>query len=286
MYFLNKHPKILMSINIFAALLIGVIRYLTGHEYALSLFYLFPIFAITWFLGFKKGIAIVIICTLSWLSADLLLVDKFSKPWIPFINETLRCLVFVSVAYITAKLRMALEIQKKLAMTDDLTQIYNRHAFFQKAKHEIKRAQRLQTTLSLAYIDLDNFKNLNDTLGHDVGDKLLRKLAEKTKIHIREIDILARIGGDEFALLFPGTNEKEAAIVIQRIKDVCVDNFKQNNWDVTLSIGVVTFHLLPENVSEMLKIADTIMYSAKKQNKNSINSLIWSTHRVTGDLGV
>jgi diguanylate cyclase (GGDEF)-like protein len=128
----------------------------------------------------------------------------------------------------------------------------------------------------LAYIDLDNFKTVNDTYGHLIGDSLLRLVADTIRNNIRTTDVLARLGGDEFVVLLPETDFEQSEIVINKVQTQLLDEMKKNNWPVTFSIGAVTFLTPPESVDEMIKKADNLMYSAKKNGKNTKKREVWS----------
>jgi diguanylate cyclase (GGDEF)-like protein len=173
-------------------------------------------------------------------------------------------------------LKNTLELKEQLAKTDFLTGVTNARSFFELADLEINRAKRYQHPFTLAYIDLDNFKTVNDTYGHLIGDSLLRLVADTIRNNIRVTDVYARLGGDEFAVLLPETNPEQSEIAINKVQTQLLDEMKKNNWPVTFSIGAVTFLTPPESVDEMIKKADNLMYSAKKNGKNTKKREVWS----------
>ena len=122
----------------------------------------------------------------------------------------------------------------------------------------------------MVYIDLDCFKAINDEFGHSVGDKLLRVIADNLTRNTRNLDAVARIGGDEFALLLPQTSQKAAQSLLTRLQGLVLDEMQQNQWAVTLSIGAITFVKPPESVDEILRTADQLMYEVKRTGKNAI----------------
>ena len=266
----NCSKSIFISFGIFLVLVIGVIRYLTGPELALSLFFLFPIALVTWQVGRWAGILISIASTLSWLVADLLMLGSFSNAFIPYLNETFRLIVFLIIALTIFELRTALENQRELAGTDPLTSVANRRAFYDLANMELNKARRYQTPISVLYMDIDNFKQINDHFGHPTGDKLLGAVARTIKNNIRAIDIVARLGGDEFGILLAETGAESAALVARKLKKKLLELMQDNGWSVTLSVGAVTFEILPDSVDEMINTADSQMYNAKKNGKNRI----------------
>ena len=267
----GKYLKLFLFVLCFIiALLAGGVRYLTGPEWALSLFYLFPIFVVVWSVGKWAGVIISIISALSWLAADLMMMSAFSNPLVPYLNETFRLMVFLIITFILSELKNRLKIQQELARTDPLTGIANRRAFLELAALEINRISRFKRSFSVAYIDLDNFKTVNDRHGHAAGDILLTKVAKTIKKNIRAIDTVARLGGDEFIILLTETNSKSAFSVVHKLQKELLAIMEKNGWPVTFSIGVATFDKPPSGIDVILKEADGLMYAAKQTGKNKI----------------
>ena len=260
----------LVIIGLIFTALVGVVRYLTGPEWALSLFYLVPISIAAWKVGRRAGVLMSFCGAISWLVADLMILDTFSIKAIPFINETFRLIVFLIITYYISRLRATLNMHKELSRIDSLTGIENRRAFFDLAAIELNKARRFQYPISLLYIDLDDFKRINDLFGHHVGDDLLCTVARVIKSNIRSFDIVARLGGDEFCVLVVGAEANPALSIAEKLQKLIVDLLNKRKWSVTLSIGVATFIHLPESVRDMVKKGDSLMYSAKEKGKNMI----------------
>jgi len=252
-------------------LIVGLIRYLSGTEYALSLFFLFPIIFSTWYVGKKAGVFLSFFSTFTWLCADLYMITGFSDPWIPFVNETFRLIVFLLVTGLMWGFKTNLESQRSLARTDHLTGLPNRLAFYESAGLELNRTRRFLLPLSVIYLDVDNFKEVNDSLGHDAGDNLLRKVAETIMKNIRRIDIAARFGGDELVVMLPETDVNGARRLAEKLQLKLNQEMQANKWPVTFSMGVATFKNIPITIDDMLHIADKLMYFAKKNGKNKIS---------------
>jgi diguanylate cyclase (GGDEF)-like protein len=268
----RNYRRYLLAVScLLAAILIGLIRLLTGPEFALSLFYILPIALATWYAGRWFGITVSLASAASWLIADLKMLPAFSSAWIPYLNETFRLAVFLIITLILAKSKKTMDGYKALSRTDPLTGIPNRRAFYDLAEMELNKARRYQKPLSVLYVDIDNFKNINDHFGHYTGDTLLCSVAKMIKSNIRAIDILGRFGGDEFVILLAQTGPESVALVARKLKDKLSHLVQRNNWPVTFSIGAVTFERPPARVDQLIDTADSQMYFAKNRGKNRIH---------------
>lgn len=268
----KNYRKYLLAICcLLAAVFIGVIRFLTGPEFALSLFYLLPIALATWYGGRWVGVVVSLVSAASWLIADLSMLPAFSSILIPFLNETFRLTVFLIITWILSKLKTTMDEHKALGRTDPLTAIPNRRAFYDLAEMELNKARRYQKPLSLLYVDIDNFKQINDRFGHHIGDSLLCSAAKMIKSNIRAIDIIGRFGGDEFVILLAETGPQSVALVARKIREKLLHLMQDKNWPVTFSIGAVTFETPPDSVEQLIIAADGQMYNAKMNGKNRIH---------------
>lgn len=168
-------------------------------------------------------------------------------------------------------LQQELEFQAK---TDYLTAIPNRRYFMELAEHELARIQRYASTLAVLMVDIDYFKSVNDSHGHNAGDTVLRKIAKLIKSELRGLDVLGRIGGEEFAILLPQTDKQRAIEVAQRLQntvantDVLVD--EHTSLRVTVSIGIAIWSKEHESINALLYIADQGLYRAKAMGRNTI----------------
>jgi diguanylate cyclase (GGDEF)-like protein len=162
---------------------------------------------------------------------------------------------------------------EQMAMTDELTGLQNRRSFFRRGGHETKRAHRYRTPLSLLMLDLDDFKQVNDTYGHDFGDLALQRVARTLEGNIREVDILARLGGEEFAILLPNTGPEAAAELGERLRSAVESetcSSRGRSLNVTVSVGVASYDHDLLDLDGMLRIADRAMYQAKNQGRNRV----------------
>jgi two-component system, cell cycle response regulator len=161
----------------------------------------------------------------------------------------------------------------ELALKDSLTGLLNRRAVEQLLKAEISRASRFQKPMSLAIIDIDHFKRVNDTYGHPVGDKALQAVAATIQKSIRQMDVAGRLGGEEFVIVFPETNTTGCQIVAERIRrSIEMMNFKQgeDKIHITISLGLASgIPLDPAaDCKKFLELADQAVYQAKANGRN------------------
>jgi diguanylate cyclase (GGDEF)-like protein len=249
--------------------IMGIIDYLTGFEIAFSFYYMFPISLATWTLGSGAGSLLSSLSALIWLSVNLLAGEQFSNVFISYWNALTRAGFFYFVVFLLTELQQSIEYQKKLALTDSLTELNNPRAFHKILALEVARMDRHSNPLTLLFFDLDNFKAVNDIYGHHIGDILLQAIAKIITQNIRAIDTAARLGGDEFALLLPATNLVMAKSIAPRIRQNILIEMEKNEWPVTLSMGVVTCHQV-KTPEEMIRLADQLMYLVKNTTKDGI----------------
>jgi diguanylate cyclase (GGDEF)-like protein len=127
----------------------------------------------------------------------------------------------------------------------------------------------------MVYMDLDNFKTVNDTLGHAIGDLVLKTVVDAIHTQIRNTDFLARIGGDEFAILLTDIDQAHAKPIVERIQSSLLTKMKSNDWDITFSIGVLTVLTMPESADKLVSLTDALMYEVKGRGKNAIHYSIY-----------
>jgi diguanylate cyclase (GGDEF)-like protein/PAS domain S-box-containing protein len=160
---------------------------------------------------------------------------------------------------------------QELAIRDSLTGLYNRRYFFDRADYEYNRSRRYGSPLSLLMIDLDHFKQVNDTYGHPVGDEILRQLAQRLLHSMRNTDLLARYGGEEFIILLANTPAENTGSAAQRLMQILyqppfqVGDFQ---YSLTVSIGISSLDETCQNVSELIERADLALYAAKRQGRD------------------
>ncbi|MGD8765900.1 MAG: diguanylate cyclase [Desulfobacteraceae bacterium] len=157
-----------------------------------------------------------------------------------------------------------------MAVTDSLTGLYVRRYFLAKLQEEIRRAERYNKVISIVMADLDRFKNINDTYGHDAGDKVLQTIGKFLQNNIREVDILARYGGEEFVMMIPEADQEAAYALSERLRakfsQIKFDNLPQ----ITISLGIATYPFDGTELGDLIKKADAAMYAAKQAGRNKV----------------
>ena len=162
---------------------------------------------------------------------------------------------------------------KELATTDGLTRIFNRRHFIELANREFDRAKRYDTALVMLMIDVDHFKLVNDTYGHDIGDEALILLADTVKRLLRKVDIFGRIGGEEFAVLLPDTDLNGAIITAERLKQAIQESCVETNKGpvrISISIGVTLVTDSHDTMGDVVRATDAALYRAKEKGRNRV----------------
>ncbi len=221
---------------------------------------------VTWFTNQRFGLVISVASAIVWLVADVSTGQTYSSPFIPLWNSFIRFAFFIIITILLSSLKSSLE----LAHTDHLTSAINSRYFYEIVQMEINRFQRNQRPFTVAYIDIDNFKAVNDQFGHIIGDQVLITLVNSVSKVIRKSDFIARLGGDEFAVLFPETDQEAARIIFAKIQNSFVEAAQQKNWSITFSVGVLVCKVAPPTTDELIRKADELMYLAKSDGKNTI----------------
>ena len=266
--FFRRMPR--WSVVVSALLLTAVLSlvdWYTGRDVSFLIFYLAPIGLASWFAGSRWGITIALLCGVVWYMEDILGRDTALSAYLIAWNVGTKGVFLVVISKLFSRLKSALDSEARMARTDPLTGVANRRVLFDVLDFEIKSMPRTGTPLSLAFIDLDNFKEVNDTIGHDAGDEVLRSVVRGINTGVRGMDLVARVGGDEFVVMLPDADAEAAAEVAGRIRATVMDELVRGQWPCDLSIGLVTCTAPPCDPDELLTRADRLMYQAKKGGK-------------------
>lgn len=247
---------------------VGVVDYFTRHALAMSLFYLVPILMLSWYVGLWAGLLALTLTGLDLFMSVVLRSPESDGSLLPYWNAGLELLLFVMVIYLTRTLKVTLDRERSLARTDHGTGALNARAFEEFARQEIKRVARSGRPFTVAFADLDDFKSINDRFGHPAGDQVLRTVADTIRRNVRASDVLARMGGDEFALLLPECWAEVATEVLTRLHHKIQAAVGEGGVPATLSVGAATFMTPPQSYEAMISLIDELMYEAKRAGKN------------------
>lgn len=262
--------RYLISLALCLELLIAWGDYITGPLAPFAHFYLIPITCSAYFLGKRWTFIITLLAIIAGI--PVFLQPLKSGQLMPLMLDlTSKTIIYLFFVLLVSEMRKLMDTLKELASEDPLTRANSGRYFYEFGSTEIARAQRSKQPLTLAFIDLDNFKDVNDTLGHQQGDALLVEIAATIKANLREGDILGRLGGDEFAILLTQTDQQQAKVILSRMQANLLNAVHPYDTRVTFSIGVVTYLAdKPTSMKELVALADKAMYVIKKSTKNAI----------------
>ena len=272
----SKSPAAVTIASTSGILALGVLDYLSGRQIVFSVFYLIPLAVVAWKVDRRLSYLLCVLAAGVWVAADLLSGDRYDHFWIPVWNTLSRLAVFLLVANLLSALREAVSAQRHLAQTDSLTGVASGREFNRAAVAAAEEARRTRQPLTIAYVDLDDFKKVNDTLGHAGGDRVLQLVAQGFEKLTRSSDTVGRLGGDEFGLVLPATGVRAASKVMGDLVTRVQKALSEFDWPVGLSAGAVTYLVPPPDPDQMIDLADGLMYEAKREGKGTFR------HRVVG----
>jgi len=258
---------------------LAVVDAVTDWRFSFAALYLAPLALVAWFGGRRAALAGAGLAVAGWMvahgEAGPTSMGLAAMAW----NAFVRLAGYIVFAYILVYLRGtlqaladALEREHELARVDPLTGVRNARAFRDAAEQEVARSARYRRPLTLAYLDADGFKAVNDRLGHATGDRVLRVIAQTLQTHVRAVDTVARLGGDEFAVLFPETDDAGAQAALRKLRTALVGAMAREEVDVTFCIGAVTSLAAARNLDALLQRADALMYEVKQAGKDGIRT--------------
>jgi diguanylate cyclase (GGDEF)-like protein len=254
--------------------LVMAVDFFTGAELSVMLFYLIPICLAAWSLSWLDAWAAACLAAGEYLLEGSGSFTHFS--WILGWNSVALFLFLTLFAVVSTELRKYREQAELSARVDFLTRAENRRAFFAAAEEELKRSRRYGHAFSVVFMDLDDFKKVNDQFGHPVGDQVLMTVVQTMREHLRDTDHIGRLGGDEFMLLLPQSDAEQSRLVLDRLQETLLKVMQAHDWPVTFSLGVATFLRPPENVEDMVHTADQLMVAVKTHGKNRLYQEIFN----------
>ena len=267
---LDRRPRsVLVALNILMFAAVTALRYLIAPEVYMAAVFLVPVSFAAWFLSAGAG-------WLSALAATAVLAiygwNHGSSPGhgVLYLNSVINLGMFSFFVFIFSEVRILYRREQTLSLRDPLTSLMNRRALVSTVALEGRRMARHHHPLTLAYLDLDDFKKVNDGFGHDVGDALLRDVAQAMRKNVRATDFVGRLGGDEFVIVLPETDAAAARSVMAKLNEKLLQQMQEVKHAVTFSIGAVTFEVSLATAADMIRACDETMYAAKQQGKNRI----------------
>ena len=246
---------------------IALLDYFTPPQIVFSVLYLLPISYFSWFFQpVPTGLIAALFSAGIWFVISI--VRHHSHGTMVYANGLINLGLYLGAVFLLGEVRSLYLREQQRSRRDFLTRVANRRAFHEAMSNERERSLRHNFPITLAYIDLDNFKQINDSFDHETGDKLLATVATELQRNVRRLDLVARLGGDEFAVLLPQTDQESARSVLGKLSELLRNAMQRGRWNVTFSIGVVTFVYPQLPVEEMIRLADELMYSVKAAGKN------------------
>lgn len=210
---------------------------------------------------------------LSAMNDEESIVNGFKKGGVDYITKPFRPQELLARTKTHVDLKRAKEKLLIMATTDELTGLYNRRYFIERLNNEFERFKRFQSKFSFLMIDIDLFKNINDNYGHKCGDLVLQKTSEAMRKTLRSYDILARVGGEEFAIILPETDIKSAETIAERLRKRVYENsiqYEDIEIKITISIGVTQSYINDKNIDDIIVRADRALYISKEKGQNSV----------------
>ena len=270
---MTASPTVRRAVRLVGYVLLTLLVYwanaLTPPAARLGILYIVPVLLVTWTDGLRWGIvagiaSIALRETVAWdqMPADTPLGWRIAN------GASYVAVVAVAMAGLQTLRRSQAQLAQ-LVIQDQLTNVLNARAFSERLGQELDRNRRYPRPLALLYMDLDNFKVINDTHGHQTGDAVLRLVADAMRSSVRHADVVGRLGGDEFAVLMPETDAPLADAAAKRLVAGLRNVFK-GTPNVTASIGVVSCTATDASTDDLLRRADQAMYDAKKMGKDRV----------------
>jgi diguanylate cyclase (GGDEF)-like protein len=250
--------------------LAGVVAadYSTSYELNLSALYLLITLVVSWHCGLRWGLLFASLCIGGQLGVGILIGTPYTDPVYLYVANANSFFAILIVVLLASGFRSAYLQEQSLVRVDYLTGAANRKAFYECVLVEISRQRRENRPFAIAYMDCDHFKMVNDYLGHSEGDRVLRVLTQTIKANIRQTDLLARMGGDEFALVLSQANEFGALQAIRKLRKHVDEVMSRNEWPTTLSVGVGVFQTAPASVDHVVAFCDRLLHDAKRSGRN------------------
>lgn len=271
----KQSPTLVFMLSLLVLAMLVATSNLSGGNLLVETLFFLPIVLAGWYGSRYAGFFLALASIFAWAVSTTSDVDSVVSIWFFVANLCLHLVAYVALAVMMTNFRSVHGVEMIAADRDHLTGLLSTRGFYDRLADETRRGSRYPRTFSLAYIDVDYFKFINDSRGHGVGDMLLVEVAKTLLASLRATDVIARMGGDEFACMMPETDAKDARHVFSGVIQGLSASMRRYHWPVSFSVGMVTFETPPASVVEAIKITDDLMYHVKKSGKNNIEYRIW-----------
>jgi diguanylate cyclase (GGDEF)-like protein len=268
-----------LSLAAFAVVLTAFVDFATGVELRVFPLYFVPVLAVSLRLGRGPGLATAAACAGAWDLARRAAGPPTAHFAVDAANLFVMAVAFAVVALLGAAQRTWLERERALSRTDGLTGLLNGRGFYEAAAVELARSSRYRHPLTVAYVDLDDFKEVNDRFGHARGDAVLVAAARAMRRACRSTDLVGRLGGDEFVLLFPETGREAAEAALVKLRSRVEQAAHAAGHAVTVSVGSASFATAPSDVEVLVHEADKAMYAAKSGGKAALRCVSYGENQ-------
>jgi diguanylate cyclase (GGDEF)-like protein len=259
-----------LGVGVASFILVVAADYLTTYELSLTPFYLFVVLLVTWNCGWKWGLLFAAMSFAVPIVIGNQLGYVYSEPIYFYIDNANRLVSYLVALVLASQLKILHEREKESARLDYLTGIANQKGFYEALGVEIARHRREKIPLAVAYLDCDNFKDVNNRFGHREGDRLLQGVAKTLKDNLRKTDVIGRLGGDEFAIVLVNTDKSHAVDAVDKLTFELDATMQRHGWPVTFSIGLGIFTHVPATDDEIISFTDKLMYRVKASGKNNV----------------
>lgn len=267
----KKFPPLLAILIVLVFLAaISLVDYRTGYELSVSIFYLIPITLAVLLLGRNFGLVAAVLSALLLVFIDLAAGKEVDDLFVAGWNAAAGSLYYVFHALLLSALLGRIARIREVSYKDPLTGAANWRYFQEYLEANLKELPRGKGRMAIAYLDVDDFKAINDALGHEAGDGVLKTLVESAKGNIRANDMVARLGGDEFAILLAGVDGEEALEILNRIRGSMAAAMAAQGRKATLSIGAIVFSDAALTVRQIISYVDEVMYKVKNGGKDGL----------------
>lgn len=258
------------SVVVAGILIVGAFDYATGIEIRVFPLYFFPLAVAARRFGIRSAIAAALLVACTWMAMLYLNGVRYSNAWIWAINFLTQGSAFVLFAVLISSLQQHLRREHELSRTDPLTGLTNSRAFLERGPKMLAASTQRGEPITLAFIDLDRFKQVNDRDGHEAGDRLLETVGALLRRHLAEHGEVARLGGDEFAVLLPAVDAPRAQSLLEAMRAALRADPAIRAAGVSASIGAVTHHPSGPDLATLMKRADQLMYRVKAEGRDAV----------------